>query len=87
MALTLKVDAPRNDTTVNNPVVEVNGRILGTDRASAKVTINDGNTPIKDDKFSASYTLAEGKNILDVVAASGAGARISEKVNVTYVKK
>jgi hypothetical protein len=84
MTLSLKVDAPKDGTTVNTPTVTVNGRVLGTERASAKVTINEANVPLKDDKFSSSVTLKEGPNVINVAATSNSGAKPSEKVNVTY---
>ena len=83
MALAVKVDTPRDGTTVATPKVTVSGRVLGTQRAAAKVRINDADVPVKDDKFSTSVTLTEGTNLVNIVATSG-GAAPSQKVTVTY---
>ena len=84
MTLVVKVDTPRDGTTVNTSPVTVSGRVLGTERASAKVTVNDTTVPVKDDKFSTGVTLKEGANVINVAATSTSGAKPSEKVNVTY---
>jgi hypothetical protein len=84
MALTLKVDTPRDGTRVNTPTVTVSGRVVGTQSAAAKVTINDVDVPVKAGKFSASETLTEGPNVFNVVATA-AGAAPTQKVTVTYV--
>jgi len=84
MTLSLKVDTPKNGATVNTPVVTVSGRLLGSERATAKVRINDADVPVKDDKFSASVKLTEGANVINVLATSPGGAKPSEKVAVTY---
>lgn len=85
MTLVLKVETPKNGTSVTTPTVTVSGRVNGTERASAKVSVNDTNAPVKDDMFSATVTLKEGPNVINVVATSTGGAKPSEKVNVTYV--
>jgi uncharacterized protein YfaP (DUF2135 family) len=82
-SLTLKVDAPRNGTTVTTPTVTVTGRVLGTQKAAAKVAINGAEVPVKDGKFSTNVTLAEGANVITIVATSGP-ANPSKKVTVTY---
>jgi hypothetical protein len=84
MALDVKVDTPRDGTTVNTPAVALSGRVLGSQRAAAKVTVNDADVPVKDGKFSTNATLTEGPNVLNVVARA-AGAMPSQKVTVTYV--
>jgi uncharacterized lipoprotein YajG len=83
MALVLKVDTPRDGATVNTPTVTVSGRVVGTQSAAAKVTINGVNVPVKNGKFSASETLTEGPNVFNVEATS-AGAAPTQKVTVTY---
>jgi hypothetical protein len=83
MILNLKVDAPRDGTTVTTSTVTVSGRVTGTQSAGAKVTINGADVPVKDNKFSTSVTLTEGTNVIDIVADSG-GAKPSQKVTVTY---
>lgn len=85
MVLSLKVDTPRDGTTVNTPTVTVSGRLLGSERATAKVRINDTDVPVKEDKFSTSVNLTEGKNVINVLATSPGGAKPSDKITVTYV--
>ena len=84
MALAVKVDAPRDGTTVNTSTVTVSGHVIGSQRAAAKVRINDADVPVKDDRFSGMTTLSEGKNTINVVATAG-GAAPSQKVTVTYI--
>ena len=81
--LSLKVDEPRNGTTVTTSTIPVSGRVLGAQRESAKVTINGAAVPVKDGKFSTSLTLTEGANVITIVASSGQ-ANPSKKVTVTY---
>ncbi len=81
--LTLKVDAPHNGATVTTSTIPVSGRVLGSQRAAAKVTINGAAVPVKDGKFSTSLTLTEGANVITIVATSGQ-ASPSKKVTVTY---
>ena len=83
MTLGVKVDTPRDGTTVNTPTVTASGRVVGTQKAGAKVSINGVDAPVKDDKFSANVKLTEGTNVIDIVAVSG-GAKPSQKVTVTY---
>ncbi len=73
MTLSLKVDTPRDGTTVNTSTVTVSGRVVGTQSAAAKVRINDADVPVKDGKFSTSVTLSEGTNVINIVATSGGG--------------
>jgi hypothetical protein len=84
MVLTLKVDTPKDGTTVTTSTVTVSGRLGGTGSAGAKVRINDSDVPVKDGKFSANVTLTEGKNVINIVATSGQ-ATPNETVTVTYV--
>ena len=84
MVVSLKVDTPRDGTTVTTSTVTVSGRVLGNQRAGAKVTINGADAPVKDDKFSSSVRLTDGKNVINIVAES-AGAKPSQTVTVTYV--
>lgn len=83
MPLVLKVDTPRDGTTVTTSTVTVSGRVAGTESAGATVRINDADVPVKDGKFSTSVTLTEGTNVITVVAKSGAAAP-SQTVTVTY---
>ena len=82
-ALTLKVDEPRNGTTVTVSTVTVSGRVFGSESATAKVSVNDKDVPVTDHRFSTTVTLNEGKNVITVVAASGA-AKPSKIVTVNY---
>ena len=84
MVLILKVDTPKDGTTVNTSTVTVSGRVSGTESAGAKVSINGADAPIKDGKFSTNVTLTEGKNVITIVATGGQ-AKPSETVTVTYV--
>jgi hypothetical protein len=84
MALSLKVDSPRDGTTVTDSTVTVSGRVTGTQSATAKVTIDGASVPVKDGKFSGRVTLNEGTNVLTVVAEAG-GANLNKKVTVNRV--
>jgi hypothetical protein len=84
MILNLKVDTPRDGTTVTTSTVTVNGRVGGSESAGAKVSINGADVPVKDRKFSTDVTLTEGKNVINIDATYGQ-AKLNEKVNVTYV--
>ena len=85
MILVVKVDTPKDGSTVNTPTVTVSGRVAGTESKGAKVTINNIDAPVTDRKYSANVTLNEGKNVINVVAKSGQAAPI-ETVTVTYKK-
>jgi hypothetical protein len=84
MTIVLKVETPRDGTTVNTSPVTVSGRVGGTQSAAAKVRINDADVPVKDGKFSTSVNLSEGTNVINIAATSGAAPE-SQKVTVTYV--
>jgi hypothetical protein len=84
MALVLKVDTPKDGTTITTPTVTVSGRVVGSESAMAKVSINDAEAPVKDGKFSTDVTLTEGKNVINVVGKAGL-ANLNEQVTVTYV--
>ncbi len=83
MVLVVKVDTPKDGTTVNTPTVTVSGRVVGTESKGAKVSINDIDAPVTDGKYSANVTLKEGKNVIKIVAKSGQAAP-TEEVTVTY---
>lgn len=84
VTLILKVDTPRNGTTVNTPSVTVSGHLVGTRSAAAKVRINDASVPVNAGKFSATVPLMERTNVIEIVASSSGGAT-SQEVTVTYV--
>ena len=83
MTLILKIDTPKDDTTVNTPTVTVSGRVVGTEAAGATVKVNEKDAPVKDGKFSADITLTEGKNVININAKGGQG-NLEEKRTVTY---
>ena len=82
--LAVKVDTPKDGTTVNTPTVTVSGHVKGSESAGAKVTINNADVPVNDGKYSTNVTLTEGKNVITIVATGGQ-AKPSETVTVTYV--
>ena len=82
--LIVKVDTPKDGTTVTTPTATVSGRLAGTESKGAKVTINDLDVPVKDLKFSTDVKLAEGKNVINIAATSGQ-ASPKQAVTVTYV--
>jgi nitrogen fixation protein FixH len=83
MALNLKVDTPKDGTTVNTAAVTVSGRVGGKESKGAKVTVNNADVPVNDGKYTTSVTLTEGKNVITIVAKNGQ-ASPSEQVTVTY---
>ena len=84
MTLAVKIDTPKDGSTVNTPTVTVSGLLGGTERKGAKVKINNVDATVTDDKYSANVTLTEGKNVITVVATQGQ-SKPEEKVTVTYV--
>jgi hypothetical protein len=84
MTLVLKVDMPKDGTTVNKPTVTVSGHLSGSQSAGTKVSINGADALVKEDKFSADVTLNEGKNVINIDATNGS-AKLSEQVTVTYL--
>ena len=84
MTLSLKVDTPKDGTTITTPTVTVSGRVLGTQTEGAKLTINNAAVPIKEKKYSTSVTLTEGKNVISIAATTSGGVKQDEKVTVTY---
>ena len=83
MVLAVKVDTPKDGTTVTASPVTVSGRVIGTERKSAKVKVNEAEVAVNDFKFSTNVQLKEGKNAIHIVGSAG-GASPSETVNVTY---
>lgn len=84
MVLVLKVDTPKDGITVNTSTVTVSGRVNGTQRAHAKVRVNDADVPVVNGKYSSNVTLTEGKNVINIVAAFGE-AKPNQQLTVTYV--
>jgi len=64
--------------------ITVGGHVNGKEAAGAKVTVNGADVPVKDLKFSADVTLAEGKNVINIRAAAGQ-ADLVQQVTVTYI--
>lgn len=82
-SLVIRIDAPKNGSTVNTPTITVSGLVGGSDRDAAKVSVNDVDAPVSNGKYSANITLTQGKNVINVIAISGP-AKIKEQVTVTY---
>jgi len=83
-SLVLKVDTPKDGTTVNATSVTVSGRVTGTQSKGAKVTVNEIDVPVNDGKYSTNVTLTEGKNVINIIATSGE-AKPKKEVTVTCV--
>ncbi|MBM4334088.1 MAG: cadherin-like beta sandwich domain-containing protein [Deltaproteobacteria bacterium] len=83
-SLILKVDTPRDGSTVTTSTVTVSGRVSGTQSSGAKVKINGTDVSVKDRKFSIDVTLTEGKNVINIEATVDQ-TKLMEKVKVTYV--
>jgi hypothetical protein len=83
-SLIVKVDTPKDGTTVTASTVTVSGRLLGTDSYAAKVNINGADVPVANDKYSTNVTLTEGKNVIVIYGRVGQ-VNLKEKVTVTYV--
>jgi len=79
LTLIMTVDAPQDGTTVSASSVIVNGTVNKT----AAVKINDMVVPIKGGKFSTSFMLTEGNNVINVVATSGKET-LRKTVTITY---
>jgi len=82
--LVLKVDTPKDGTTVNKSTITVSGRLAGTQTSGAKVNVNGADVPVKDDKYSTDVTLNEGKNVINIEATNGS-FKLNEQVTATYV--
>jgi hypothetical protein len=82
--LVIKIETPKNGSTVNTPTITVSGLVGGSDRDAAKVSINNVDASISNGKYSANVPLTEGKNVIKVDAISGP-TKLKEQVTVTYV--
>ena len=81
-ALFLQVTSPADRSVVNIPSIQVTGKT----QPGAYVTANDSFVQAGGDgTFSASVTLVEGPNIIDVIASSQAGEVVSVTLTVTYI--
>jgi hypothetical protein len=83
MVLNLKINTPKEGTTVTTPTITVSGRVTGTDSKDAKVTINKAEVTVKDRKYSTDVTLTEGKNLITIIASNGQ-ATLTEQRTITY---
>jgi hypothetical protein len=79
MTLMVTVDTPQDGTTVSASQVTVSGTI----NKKAEVKINDVVVPVKDGKFSTDVKLAEGSNVILVVATSPGETAVEKKVTIT----
>ncbi len=79
MTLMMTVDTPQDGTTVSASPITVSGTI----NKSAEVKINDVVVPIKGGKFSMDFKLAEGSNVIKVVATSGKDT-VEKTVTIAY---
>lgn len=81
-ALFLQVTSPADKSVVNTSSVQVTGRT----QPGAYVTSNDSFVQAgSDGTFSASVTLVEGPNTIDVIASNQAGDVVSVTLTVTYI--
>lgn len=76
----MTVDTPQDGTTVSASPVTVSGTV----NKKAEVKINDVVVPVKDGKFSTDVKLAEGSNVILVVATSSGENTAEKKVTITY---
>jgi len=81
--LNLSLDTPKDGTTVTAATITVSGSLSGPEASKAKVSINGADAPVQGSKFSADITLTEGKNVINVSAASGQ-VKLDKLLNVTY---
>ena len=79
MTLIMTVDTPQDGTTVSASPITVSGTI----NKSAEIKINDVVAPVKDGKFSIDFKLAEGSNVIKVVATSGKDT-VEKTVTIAY---
>ena len=82
--LVLKIDTPKDGTTVTTPTITVGGRVNGRDSKGAKVSVNGADVPVKDLKFSTDVTLTEGNNVIKIGATANQ-SDLKQQVTVTYV--
>jgi hypothetical protein len=79
MTLVMTVDTPQDRSTVSASPVTVSGTVNKT----AEVKVNDMVAPVKGGKFSVDVKLAEGSNVINVVATSGKETA-NKTVTITY---
>jgi len=78
------VDSPSDGTSIKIPTINVNGKVVGTQSAEARVTINTADVAVKDGKRSTDVVPVEGKKII-AVGATVSRANLKEQVTVNYV--
>jgi hypothetical protein len=82
--LVLHVNTPNNGASITTPTVAVSGYLGGSQAYSAKVTVNDTDVPVKDQKFSTDVKLNDGKNVIRIGATIQTGFEQKEELTVTY---
>jgi hypothetical protein len=80
MTLVMTVDTPQDGSTVSASPATVSGTV----NKKAEVKINDVVVPVKDGKFSTDVKLAEGSNVILIVATSSGENTVEKKVTITY---
>lgn len=72
----LEIFQPPDDVTVSVPIIEISGKVEN----QSQVSIDGEFVPAdQDDNFSYFYNLAEGKNIIEIIASK----RLSPKTKIT----
>jgi hypothetical protein len=84
-AITLTLDAPRDEEVVGNKVLTVSGR---TQSDAVIIVVTDSSedvvTPLANGAFTTTINLDDGQNILEVFSIAPNGESISSKRTVTY---
>ena len=78
--LQLTISDPFMDTYVNTKTIIVNGTVAGL--GTCRVTVNGVTAKVNGNLYSASVTLMEGKNTLNVKAADANGSSVTQQVTV-----
>ncbi len=81
--LVVKVNTPEDGATVDTTPVTVTGHVGGTQAKGAQLRINNSEVPLKDKNFSHDVALAEGKNVIDLIASTG-GFKKNIQIVVNY---
>lgn len=80
-SLTLQVTEPQNESVVHASEIVVSG----TTRSDAVVSINDAVVEVDEEgKFSATVTLEEGPNSIEVIASDYEGNETSQVLTLIY---
>lgn len=77
----LSITTPQNDSTTNNSTIPVSG----TTEPGSSVTINGFEVEVDEaGNFAKDISLAEGPNMIYVIATDGSGNTASDEITVTY---